>query len=100
MMVNGVEMEKMIAESYKPGHEIIDAVNTLDALAEEYGFKNDPVFKEANTKLIKSMMEFQNMCFERGMDVCRKNAIINKLNESKIGKLMVDKTKKELGTRG
>lgn len=100
MMVNSVEMKKMVDDTYKPGFEIIAAVNSLGELAKELGFEEDPRFKEANSKLIKSMMEFQAMSFNRGMDLCRANAIVDKLNESKIGRYMVDKAKKETGWRG
>jgi hypothetical protein len=97
MKVNANEMQKMIEDSYAPGHEMIKAINMLDELATEFGFKDEPRFKEANTKLVKSMMEFQTMSFDRGMDLCRANAVINKLNETTISRHLVTKAKKELG---
>jgi hypothetical protein len=100
MKVNTKDMDRMIEESYKPGFEIINAINTLGELAEEHGFYDDPKFKTANEKLINSMIKFQTMSFNRGMDLLRANTVIDELSEGRVGRYLVKKAKEKLGDRG
>lgn len=96
MKVNGVEMNKMIEDIYKPGFEMVEASNILYGLAKEYGFAEDPRYKEANEKITKAMLAFQSMGFERVIDLCKKNAIIDKVNEGRVGRYLVNKAKEDL----
>ena len=96
MKVNGLEMEQMIKETYEPGHEMIKAFNLLYDLVKEHGLYEDPRYEDASRILLDSMTQFQDMSLERGMDVCRKNSIINTLREKPLGKKLVDKTIQKL----
>ena len=97
MKVNAFEMNEMVTETYKPGHEMVRALNLMHDLINEHGLNNDPRFIEANSVLTKSMMEFQTMSYNRGMALCRANAIINKLNEGTVGRQLVKVAKMKLG---
>lgn len=96
MKVNAREMNEMITKTYEPGHEMIRAMNMLHDLVNEKDLKDDPRYVEANSVLTKCLMEFQTMSFDRGMELCRANAIINKLNEGVVGRGLVKKAKIEL----
>lgn len=96
MKVDALELDKMIKETFEPGYEMVKAFNLLYDLSKEYGFRKDPRFKEASRILVNSMNQFQDMSLERGMDVCRKNSIINELGKNPLGKILVDKTIQKL----
>ena len=96
MRVNGQEMEQMIHETYAPGHEMVMALNMMYDLVKDNGLEEDPRYKDASRIMVECMVKFQDMGFERGMDVCRKNSIINSLRENKIGNYLVNKIIKKL----
>ena len=96
MKVNAKEMNDMIVKTYEPGHEMIRALNMLHDLVDEKELKEDSRYVEATRVLTKCMVDFQTMSFDRGMELCRANAIINKLNESMLGRGLVKKAKIEL----
>lgn len=96
MKVNALEMEQMIKETYEPGYEMIKAFNLLYDLVKEHGLYEDSRYKDASRILLDCMNQFQDMSLKRGMDVCRKNSVINTLREKPLGKKLVDKTIQKL----
>ena len=93
---NDVFME-MLYDTYKPGFKMCEASNALHALAKEYGFCDDPRYKEASLKSLDAMNEFQDMGVDRCVRLFKSNTLIDKINESWIGRYLVNKAKKELG---
>lgn len=96
MKVNGLEMKQMINETYENGDEMVSAFNLLYDLVKEHGLYEDPRYQDASRILLECMTQLQKMSFERGMDLCRKNSIINTLREKPLGKKLVDETIKKL----
>lgn len=96
MKVNANEMNDMVTKTYEPGLEMVRAMTLLQELANEKEFNEDSRYVEAKNVLNKCLIQYQTMSFNRGMDLCRANAIINKLNENIVGRGLVKKAKIEL----
>lgn len=96
MKVDSLEMKQMVEETYEPGHEMVKALNLMYDLVMEHGLHDDSRYQDANRILRECMIQFQNAGLERGLDVCRKNSIINELSKNKLGKYLIDKATKKL----
>lgn len=96
MKVDALEIRQMIEKTYEPGHEMVKALNLIYDLVMEHGLQDDPRYQDVNRILGECMNQFQNTGLERGLDVCRKNSIINELSKNKLGKYLIDRVTKKL----
>ena len=96
MKVDTMEMKKMVKETYEPGHEMVKALNLMYDLVMEHGLYDDPRYQDASRILVECIDQLQKIGFERGLDVCRKNAIVNELSKNKLGKYLLIKATKKL----
>lgn len=96
MNVNGTELKQMIDDSFAPGHKMVDAFAKMYNLVLEKDLQNDRRYTESSLILLDSMTEFQNLCVERGTELCRLRAIIEALEKKPFGKHLIKKVMKEL----
>lgn len=96
MKINSKEFKAMTEETYAPGYEMVKAMNLMYDLVAENGLQNDPRYTEAVETLYKSMTVYQNISYERGLELCKKHSILNALKKKTFGKYLLDKVMKEL----
>lgn len=96
MNVNGTELKQMIDESFAPGHNMVDAFAKMYNLVLENDLQNDLRYTESSLILLDSMTAFQNLCVERGTELCKMKAIIEALEKKPLGRYLIKKVMKEL----
>ena len=86
----------MVDEAFKPGMRMVDAFVKMYDLVLEKGLQEDLRYTEASLILLDCRNELQEMCVERGNELCEKRALIEALQKKPLGRYLIKKVMKEI----
>lgn len=84
----------MVEEAFKPGMRMVDAFVKLYDLVLENGLQDDLRYAEASLILLDCRTELQEMCVERGEELCEYKALVEALQKKPLGRYLIKKVAK------
>lgn len=95
MKINMEEMNTMVDATNELGTKAMSAYNKLCSFALEHGLSENPDFMRSLYILSECVFSLRDQSFERGVDLCKKNSIIESLRKFQMGRYLVDQITNE-----